>query len=304
MINATPTAGTSENLEGMAHALERSGGYRVLRRLAPLARREPAAGVQTRQGLFVDTETTGLDAARDEIIELAMVPFTYGMDGEIYDVGEAFQQLRQPSKPIPPEVTAITGINDAMVDGHVIDPQAVAAFAAPAALVIAHNAAFDRKFLERFSELFNTKPWACSMSEVDWAGEGYEGTKLAYLAASAGFFYDRHRAMHDCLAAVALLARRHPGSGRTGLDQLLERARTPVWRIWAENSPFDLKDVLKARGYRWNGEGGGAPRAWFIDVAEGDRDREIAFLQAEIYRGEIDPLTRRIDAYDRFSART
>lgn len=303
MIKAHPTAETAQDLETMAQTLERSGGYRVLRRLTPLVQRQPPAGVQTRQGLFVDTETTGLDAARDEIIELAMVPFTYGIDGEIYVIGEAFQQLRQPSKAIPPEVTAITGIDDAMVEGRVIDPQAVAAFAAPAALVIAHNAAFDRKFLERYSDVFNTKPWACSMSEVDWAAEGYEGAKLAYLASSAGFFYERHRATHDCLAALELLARVHPVSGRTGLGQLLDRARTPSWRIWAENSPFDLKDRLKARGYRWNAEAGGGPRAWYIDVAESAREAEIAFLQVEIYRDEVDLLTRRIDAYDRFSAR-
>jgi DNA polymerase-3 subunit epsilon len=303
LINATPSTETSADLEVMAQALERSGGYRVLRRLAPLARREPPAGVQTRQGLFVDTETTGLDAARDEIIELAMVPFTYGVDGEIYDVGDAFQQLRQPSKPIPLEITAITGIDDTMVLGQTIDPQAVAAFAAPAALVIAHNAAFDRKFLERYSDVFNTKAWACSMSEVDWVGEGYEGAKLVYLASSAGFFYERHRATHDCLAALELLARTHPVSGRTGLAQLLDRARAPTWRIWAENSPFDLKDQLKARGYRWNAEVGGGPRAWYIDVAEAAKEAEITFLQAEIYRGEVDPLTRRVDAYDRFSDR-
>jgi DNA polymerase-3 subunit epsilon len=303
LINASPTAESSEDLEAMAQALERSGGFRVLRRLTPLVHREPPPRVQTRLGLLVDTETTGLDAARDEIIELAMVPFTYGVDGEIYQVGEAFQQLRQPAKPIPPEITAITGIDDAMVDGRTIDPRAVATFAAPAALVIAHNAAFDRKFLERYSEVFNSKPWACSMSEVDWAAEGYEGFKLAYLAASAGFFYERHRATHDCLAVLELLARAHPVSGRTGLAQLLDRARTPTWRVWAENAPFDLKDQLKARGYRWNAEAGGGPRAWFIDVAESARAAEIAFLQQEIYRGEIDPLTRRVDAYDRFSSR-
>ena len=303
MINANPKAEAAEDLEAMAQTLEQSGGYRVLRRLTPLAQRAPPAGVQVRQGLFVDTETTGLDAARDEIIELAMVPFTYGLDGEIYGVGEAFQQLRQPSKPIPPEVTAITGIDDAMVEGQSIDPQTVATFAAPAALVITHNAAFDRKFLERYSEVFNTKPWACSMSEVDWAGEGYEGAKLAYLAASAGFFYERHRATHDCLAALELLARTHPVSGRTGLAQLLERARAPTWRIWAENAPFDLKDQLKARGYRWNAQAGGGPRAWYIDIADAAREAEIAFLRAQIYRGEVHPLTRRVDAYDRFSDR-
>jgi hypothetical protein len=41
----------------------------------------------------------------------------------------------------------------------------------------------------------------------------------------------------------------------------------------------------------------------FIDVADDAREAELAFLKAEIYRGEIDLLTRRIDAYDRFSDR-
>lgn len=287
----------------MAADLAASGQYRVLRRLGPHVAVDPDPGDVVRRGLFVDVETTGLDPVRDELIELAMTPFTYTAVGRVLAVETSFQGLREPSQPIPPQITALTGIDDAMVAGRAIDPAEVAAFAAPAALVLAHNAAFDRKFLERFSEVFTTKAWGCSMSQVDWTAEGYEGTKLAYLAAGAGFFYDGHRAVHDCLAAVALLAQAHPRSGRTGLAQLLERARAPSVRIWAENSPFDLKDVLKARGYRWNGEGNGGPRAWYVDVAEADRETELAFLKAEIYRGEIDLATRRIDAYDRFSAR-
>jgi DNA polymerase-3 subunit epsilon len=303
LIHVDPNPQDADELEVLAAKLEATGTYRVLRKLASRLATEPPAGVKARQGLFVDTETTGLDPARDEIIELAMVPFTYGLDGQVYSVGEPFQRLREPSKPIPAEITAITGIDDAMVAGKCIDPGDVAHAAASASLVVAHNAAFDRRFLERFCNTFNTKPWACSMSEVDRAGEGYEGTKLAYLAAGAGFFYERHRATHDCMAAIELLARTHPKSGRTGLVQLLERARTPSFRIWAENSPFDLKDVLKARGYRWNGEGTGLPKAWYKDVAEAEQALEFAFLKAEIYRGEIDLLVRRIDAYDRFSER-
>ena len=114
---------------------------------------------------------------------------------------------------LSPEITAITGITNEMVAGQIIDPAEVAKFAAPASLVIAHNAAFDRRFLERFSDVFSTKPWACSLSQIDWAAEGFEGTKLAYLAQAAGFFYDRHRAMHDCLATV---------------DSW--RCATPIWR--------------------------------------------------------------------------
>jgi DNA polymerase-3 subunit epsilon len=294
---------TDADLEVMAVTLEASGDYRVLRRLRPRAAIAPPAGMKLRTGLFVDVETTGLDTRRCEIIELAMAPFSYGLDGLIYAVGEAFDQLREPSGSIPPEVTAITGLTDEMVAGHAIDPEAVAAFAAPAALVVAHNAAFDRRVLERFSAVFNTKAWACSMSQVDWAAEGFEGVKLPYLAASAGFFYDKHRAAHDCLAAIELLARPLPRSGRPALLALLEAARKPTWRIWAENAPFEMKDVLKARGYRWNGEAGGAPRAWYVDTSEEAREAELTFLKQEIYRGEIDLLTRRIDAYDRFSER-
>ncbi|WP_341021999.1 3'-5' exonuclease [Brevundimonas diminuta] len=293
----------SDHLESWARALEASADYRVVRRLKPRPAVPPPPGAAVRYGLVVDVETTGLDPRKDEIIELAMTPFSYGLNGAIFAVGESFSQLRQPSAPITPEITAITGITNDMVAGQVIDPNAVAHFAAPASLVIAHNAAFDRRFLERFSDVFTTKPWGCSLTEIDWAAEGYEGTKLAYLAQAAGFFYDRHRALHDCLATIELLAAPLPRTRATGLFRLLETARLPTWRIWAENSPFDLKDVLKARGYRWNGEPGPQPRAWYIDVPDGQREAELHFLKSEIYRRDINLLIRRIEAHDRFSDR-
>ena len=39
-----------------------------------------------RRGLYVDCETTGFDAERDAVIELAMLPFTYTLEGAITDV--------------------------------------------------------------------------------------------------------------------------------------------------------------------------------------------------------------------------
>jgi DNA polymerase-3 subunit epsilon len=87
------------------------------------------------------------------------------------------------------------------------------------------------------------------------------------------------------------------------LTKLLERARVPTWRIFAENAPYDCKDQLKARGYRWNGGTSHVPRGWYIDVDEADREAELAFLQEEIYQRPIQLLITRIDAYDRFSDR-
>jgi DNA polymerase-3 subunit epsilon len=287
----------------MADALQATGEYRVLRKLQLPTRYEYDTSTVLRRAIFLDVETTGLDAARHEIIELAMVPFTYAPDGRVFDVGEAFQGLREPSHPIPPAVTAITGLDDSTVAGQAIDVDEVARFAAGADLVIAHNASFDRRFMEMLCDAFVHVPWACSMSQVDWQAEGHEGLKLAWLAAGAGFFYDRHRAVHDCHAGIELLARALPKSGQRGMAQLLERARTPTWRIWASGAPYDLKENLKARGYRWNGDGAGAQRAWFIDVPDHRREDEFRFLHEEIYGRSVDINCRKIDAYDRFSDR-
>jgi DNA polymerase-3 subunit epsilon len=87
------------------------------------------------------------------------------------------------------------------------------------------------------------------------------------------------------------------------MGALLERARKPSWRIWAENSPFELKDILKARGYRWNAEGSPFPKAWYTEVDDDAKDAELTFLKNEIYQRDIELLVRKIDAYNRFSDR-
>jgi len=289
-------------LEEIAAILEESDDYKILRRLKPPASIKKVTDEESRLGLFVDVETTGLDPEKDEIIELAMLPFRYSLEGTVIEVLEPFDHLREPSVPIPYAVTELTGITDGMVAGEQLDPDEITEFAAPADLVVAHNAAFDRRFLERFCPAFCAKPWACSMVDIDWAAEGFEGTKLTYLAADHGFFYDRHRAANDCLAAVELLSRKLPRSGLSGLASLLASARQITWRIWAANSPFECKDLLKARGYRWNGEKG-HPKAWYVDVPGDQKDAELEYLQREIYNRKVDLEITKIAAIDRYSER-
>lgn len=288
----------ADDFEAMALALEATGEYRVLRRLKPLEFSPPPPELELRTALLVDVETTGTFPDEHEIIELAMTPLRYDSNGVIHDVGESFQGLRQPSNPIPPEVTAINGITDEMVAGKSIDPAEVAAIVSQANVVIAHNAWFDRRFLERFCDAFKEKAWACSQNEIPWAAEGYEGTKLVYLANASGFFYEKHRAVHDCMATINLLARTLP-SGETALNLLLKTARRPTWRIWAQNAPIELKEFLKRRGYRWNA----TRRVWSIDVPDDKRDSELAFLKTAIYGREITLPMDALDAHVRHSDR-
>lgn len=290
-------------LELLAAQLEASDDYRILRRLRPRGRFHDDDGSEVLIGIALDVETTGLDATRDEIIELAMVKFEFATDGRIFRVLDVFERLREPSILIPLEVTKLTGIDAEMVAGKAIDPDEVAAFAGPAVVVIAHNAGFDRLFVERAYAVFATKAWACSLSQVDWRQEGFDGAKLAYLLAGYGLYHDGHRASEDCYALLEVLSRPLLMSGGLGLKRLLDTARRHTYKIWAENSPFEAKDKLKVRGYRWNDGADGRPKAWWIDLTEDRRDEEIRFLQIEIYQYEADLFVRKITAFDRFSER-
>ena len=101
--------------ESTARMLEATGDYRVLRRLQP---RPVAVSRSPRQGekiaVIVDTETTGLDQTRDEVIELGMIALTYDGDGQVGDVIGTFNALREPGVPISPEITRLTGITPDM----------------------------------------------------------------------------------------------------------------------------------------------------------------------------------------------
>jgi hypothetical protein len=109
-------------------------------------------------------------------------------------------------------------------------------------------------------------------------------------------------------SADASPQRRHqvrlPKSGRSILPLLLTNARRRAYRIWALEAPIECKDLLKERGYRWNGGEDGRPRAWYRDL---DRDlvaEEERFLAEKIYDGgDCRHELIRIDYSNRFSDR-
>jgi DNA polymerase III subunit epsilon len=290
-------------LAAMAEALAKSADYRVLRRLVPREIFTSSIGQNTKTGILIDVETTGLDQRKDEIIELGMVKFDYLPDGRIASLRDVYASFNEPSEPIPLEVTALTGITDEMVAAQRIDDSAVISFVDEAVIVIAHNASFDRKFAERYWPIFQRKAWGCSATEVEWRKHGFEGSRLGYLLNGAGLFHQAHRAVDDCHALLEILAFELPMIGKPALAVLLEQARKRTMRVWAEQSPFDLKDSLKRRGYRWSDGNDGRPRSWYIDVDESKLDDEIAFLRTEIFVRDIEPRFQTLTAFDRFSLR-
>jgi DNA polymerase-3 subunit epsilon len=302
-MNDTPLLDPSfDTPEALAQVLEAHPDYRVLRRLVPRKTFGHKATGAKAKVLILDTETTGLDWRKDKITELALllveVDVGSGLPLKVLDV---YDELEDPGMPIPAAALRVTGITDDMVRGKKLDEDRIASLLDGVSLVIAHNARFDRAFMEARLPAFAALPWACSLADIDWGEEGRGSAKLEFLAAELGLFYDAHRAEMDCHALLAVLAEALPRSGHSGLKALLLAGQTTSYKVMATGSPFDSKDVLKGRGYRWDAE----RKVWHTNAADAPAlEAECEWLKATVYgkraaRIEIEQLSAR----DRFAPR-
>ena len=209
--------------------------------------------------VIVDLETTGFDPSRDEIIEAA------ALVARGPEVIGRWSTLVRPSRSIPHETTQLTGIDDAMVADAPPVERAVAelvAFAGSRSLV-AHNAAFDRAFLDAAGAhacgLHGS--WLDSLEVVRLALPRLKSHRLADLARAFGLEAGReHRAADDVealfsvwrIAVTALgdlppgvlheLARLAAGAQGWSLGPLLSHLATG-----APTRPFDLRQLRTDR---------------------------------------------------------
>ena len=223
---------------------------RTLHPLAFPARLSDPGAAELRRGLYVDCETTGFSPEHDAVIELALLPFTYTLAGTVVEVlhNEAQSHRNDPGRALPAEITHLTGLTDDDVRGERIDVEAASALIERSGLIVAHNARFDRPFVERVLPAARARPWACTRAEVPWVSEGLASQALhCSLCACGVYARDRHRALADCEAGVWLLAQRLPVSGDSVLAAMRRRALTPTVRLWAIRAPFESKELLRAR---------------------------------------------------------
>jgi DNA polymerase-3 subunit epsilon len=272
----------TQDFEALAQQLEQHPDYKVLRRLTPQHLITPElAGQKMCKGVVLDTETTGFDVENDRVIELGMLLFEFDpVSGAIHQVLEVFDELEDPGFEIPPASIAVHHITDEMVRGKRIDDARVAGFLKNVDVVIAHNASFDRPFVEARWPVFETLNWGCSIKDIDWREEGFGSAKLEYLLSTQGYFYEAHRAETDCWALIALLNQVLPQSQQTALLALLEKLNQAQQKVYAINSPFETKDMLKARGYRWSPD----LRCWSRVLASApDMQQELSWLKKNVY---------------------
>ncbi len=213
-----------------------------------------AFGLLEEDIVILDTETTGLSFRRDALIEIAAVKLQ-GREA----VG-SFQTFVDPARPIPEEITQLTGITDDDVEGAPPPERAVRDLAAfvGGLPVVAHNATFDRTFIEQVpggTEVTDT--WIDSLMLSRIALPRLKSHALARMAAAFGIRPVTHRAMADVEALsgmwrVILCGLSHLPTGFLGAladaHPEVEWPYRPIFRQLAleeGEAPFSLLSVRK-----------------------------------------------------------
>ncbi|QCG88538.1 PAS domain-containing protein [Azospirillum sp. TSH100] len=157
-----------------------------------------------------DTETTGLSPSTgDEIIQIAAVRV---VGGRIL-TGETFNTLVDPRRPIPAESVPFHGITDGMVTGKPTIDAVLPQFRSfvSGAVLVAHNAAFDLKFL-KMKERTAGVAFDCPVLDTMLLSRmllGNDGDHtLDGIAERLGIeVVDRHTALGDSLVTAAVFLR-------------------------------------------------------------------------------------------------
>ena len=176
--------------------------------------------------VVVDLETTGLGVSPQGIIEIGAARVSGGR------VVEEFQQLVNPEMRLPPFITGLTGIHDAMLAGQPRLAEVWPRFAAFAgdAVLVAHNAPYDLGYLNAaalsYAGATLANPHLCTLKLARRLLPGLRRRGLDALAAHFGIPQcDRHRALGDVRITVEILFQLLEGMaarGITRLDQALD----------------------------------------------------------------------------------
>jgi DNA polymerase-3 subunit epsilon len=172
-------------------------------------------------GCVVDVETTGFSPV-DEVVEIGLVLFAFErQSGQVLGIIEEYAGLREPACAIHPGALCVHGLTMDYLRGMRIDVMRVEDILFRTEFLIAHNAAFDARFVVPLFPTAGMKPWYCSMNGIDWRTKGFQSKGLQNLLSWHGIDAEQaHRAVEDARATLALLSMQQ-GNGMTYLYELV-----------------------------------------------------------------------------------
>lgn len=197
-----------------------------------------------RRALLLDTETQGLDPERHLVIEVAVMLYDLQLACPLESYASLIRADSNEAASINKiPAVALSEANDPREVWHaILDMRALAD------CVAAHNAEFDRRFVEAACVGF-PGPWCCTKTDFNWPRD-LRGDSLVQLALGLGLgVASAHRAMADVDTTARVLTRLHE-MGHS-LPALFRCAARPKRRFAAMIS-YEDRDLAKKAGFMWD----------------------------------------------------
>lgn len=222
-----PVAGPPGGMAALRLALHRpkTGDASARKRLPPRPEFYDANLMEAHQGdaelaarnlrglrfVVFDCEMTGLRPDQgDEIVQIAAVPV---VRGRVLS-GEGMDWIVDPGRPIPPASIRFHGLTDFDVAGHPPIAEVLPEFRTFAgdAVLVAHNAAFDLRFIARAETAAGVSFDACPVLDTMLVSRLLDGGEAAHSLDALCDRYGiaitgRHTALGDTIATAELLVR-------------------------------------------------------------------------------------------------
>lgn len=242
---------------------------------------------QSASVIFCSVVTTSLNKNMGDLLRINLKLCYINKDGKFSKARKVVSFFEDPKRELTNEESRFLDFSIEDKANSSIDWNLISGLFEKADLIVAHNAAFVKPWIEKYISQSSTL-WACSMDQVDWAEKDFPSRSLSVLSVFSGFFYN----FQD--SSTALEAVTHVLDKNVATSSLIAKARTPDLQVFAANAPRELNHLLKERRYRWNPDLG----CWWLglkDPAHGDNEsawlvENLPGTEPQIF--EIDPKFR------------
>ena len=200
--------------------------------------------------LILDTETTGLDENKDEIIEIGCILFHVTSKSVLSQVSFLFPVSSNEAEHINGISAEVTNIKQPWEDGLTFFLKLVDC----SDLIIAHNVEFDRKWFGKGRLPKLEKKWICSLEDINWSFQKNLKNRPSVTDLALSFsipVWNLHRALSDCFYISEVFKKCE------NLEELLIKATEPRFLYKALVS-YEERSLAKKAGFRWNNPAQGA----------------------------------------------